>query len=461
MHVRSNIGRASGARVAWVLAAAALVASACVEKADNAVAARYMMLNSDGLPGFRATVYPYVLQHCADCHGRAQQPLFATGNTNESYRAAVPLVNFLEIRESRIVRKSRDGHCGGECSTDGEEMMDLVSKWKQAFDSRDLGNNVPKGNIFTPRFTVPAGKPGGCNLPGGLADINGACWTKVRFSARDFTDAQGRPVMPPSLHRAWFEFDFAYNAEQTDSGPASYTVRNPRVVSVDAPIYVFDIKFFLNGEYRSDYGAGYRSIDQSIAKTDIFGGTGCNGWPFNQSGWFNPNSIPNDCKPQSPYLTPASIPSIIQVRNGDNLDRDGNPLPGEGYDQISFSFEYFREDLVRDCANQSFWQMYVYGPIERGAVACLNCHTSTAPSEAGKRFNMDFNDVINGATEAERRRNICRKFLQRTNFSLPHTSPIIVQPRQGLNGMPPQPNFDVFMPKWLEWINLEADAAGN
>lgn len=51
--------------------------------------------------------------------------------------------------------------------------------------------------------------------------------------------------------------------------------------------------------------------------------------------------------------------------------------------------------------------------------------------------------------------NVCNKFLQRVNFTLPNSSPIIIQPRQGLNGMPPQENFEQVAPDWLYWIERE------
>jgi hypothetical protein len=54
---------------------------------------------------------------------------------------------------------------------------------------------------------------------------------------------------------------------------------------------------------------------------------------------------------------------------------------------------------------------------------------------------------------------ICRKFMQRSSFSSPENSPIIVQAKQGLNGMPPQDNFSFFAPDWIKWVESEAKLA--
>ena len=413
-----------------------------------------------GPEGFRKTVWTFARVNCVGCHGSNQVPKFATVDTTESYNIAMGLVNFTEIPASKFVSKVRDGHCGGACSTDGSVMMRMIQDWKLSYDvvgkPAPTGTVIPTGKIFTNPLPVPSPDPARCKLPVDLQcspDVTSStalacankCWTKLRFPVSKMS-----PLPSADLGRAWLEADIAYENYAGELGVASYVIKNPRVVSPDVAIYVHDIKIFLNGTYRPEYGEAYRQVDTVVDKA-LFGDSCV---VPHAPAPFDPGSIggmANSCVPsvQPLFSSSASAAGIVQ-------ERDYKVSP----DQIAFSFEYFQKGLVGDCKDTALFDEQVYKPIKIGAVACLTCHKSKGDiSEAGQRFNMDPDDLSNGATPELRLATVCRRFLQRSNFSLPDNSPIIVQPRQGLNGMPPQDNFNYFAPNWINWIEQEAKLA--
>jgi hypothetical protein len=252
-------------------------------------------------------------------------------------------------------------------------------------------------------------------------------------------------VNDPTLARAWFEVDFAYANYASTNGPASYVIKNPRVVSPDGSVYIHDARIFINGVYHPEYGEDYQNID-TVVNTWT---PGANCTIPAAPKPFDPNSLATNCTPSVPALpsTAESASGILQVND---------PTTGPA-DQISFSFDYFQSGVAGKCNQQSLWYTNVYLPIKNGQVACLNCHKSGGGvTEAGQRFNMDDMDPLNGATPAQAQVTICQKFLQRTNFAQPELSSIIVQPLGGLNGMPAQPNFNYFEPRWIDWIKAEA-----
>lgn len=456
-HVGAEKNKSIWMARAAVLLTVALALGGCLEleKSSSATAARYPSLSAESLVAFRQTAYRYLTKHCGECHGRSQTPLFASSDSNAAHQAAVRITNFADITLSRIVRKARDGHCGGACATDAQELVDLIAKWDE-LAAPTSGEEVPIGNVFTSKISIPA-PPSNCTLPGGLV-AGGNCWMKLKFPVKQFTPPAG-----PELARAWFEVDFAYESFESESTPASYVIRNPRVVTPDSEVYIFDVKIFLNGTYKPEYGAAYRQIDMVVGKT-VFNGT-CN-VPAAPTA-FDPYAIGGSCTPSTPPLfsTAASASGIIQElpkrdKEGQVIRNSDGSIAYPGPDQISFSFEYFQKGIVGDCKDLALFDQNVFGPIKQGAIACLDCHkASGAIPEAGRRFNMDPNDPVNGATANERLTTICRKFLQRSNFVLPPNSPIIVQPKQGLNGMPAQPNFNFFAPDWISWIEREAELA--
>lgn len=445
------------------------------------------LAGAGGLNGFQQSVYPFVRKNCVECHGASQAPLFAVADVNAAYNVALQNVTFSNIPLSKLVVQAGNGHCGDPgCANNSAAMQTQVQAWYSAYQTAGGGStapttSIPLGNIRTVAITIPAPNPQKCNLPVDLActydgknsqqlqqiqnpsdpsnpndlifvptSCTNGCWTKLRFPVKTMTPA----ITDPTIARAWFEVDFAYENYASSQGPVSYVIKNPRIVSPDGPVYVHDIRIFINGVYHPEYGEDYQNVDQIVNTWTP--GLGCS-IPAAPT-WFDPNILNsmqdaqgNKCIPSVPALpsTADSASGILQVN-----DPATHPM-----DQISFSFDYFQAGVVAPCSNLNLWMTNVYNPIKIGAVACLNCHKSGGGvTEAGQRFNMDDSDTINGATLAQRQATICQKFLQRSNFAAPEQSSIIVQPLGGLNGMPAQPNFSFFEPNWIAWINSEGAA---
>jgi hypothetical protein len=439
------------------------------------------MSGAGSLAGFSASVYPHVRANCASCHASFQVPFFANSELGVAHATAVGLANFVELSSSKIYTKSKDGHCGGPCNNDGAVMLSLLEQWKAALNQGEGGGEViPIGNVFTAPLPVPNPSPATCALPADLAisadHPNNRCWTKLKFPVIQFTPVSARL---PQIARAWFEVDFAYGNYESAAGPAAYVIRNPRVISPDTAVYVFDVKFFQNGQYQPNHFEAYRQVDKVVPSTQF--PSPCPAVPAFPNS-YGPN-LPSNCVHTSPPLfsTSPSSSGIVQIQN------QSHPL---GRDTIGFSFEYFQPGILRNCVDLPVFRTHVFNPIKIGAVACLNCHRQGGGiGEAGRRFNMDPEDPINWTNSFDVRypaghpqagqlvvvrplplsnpptrttqelqimeMNVCNKFLQRVNFTLPNSSPIIIQPRQGLNGMPPQENFEQVAPDWLYWIERE------
>ena len=411
------------------------------------------------ITAFSTTLYPYVRANCVSCHGSTQSPKFAAADVHSAYDAAITVVSFDHPELSTIVRKSADGHCGSACTTDGSAVKKLILDWKAASEAAGGsggGEDIRVGNIFTAQIKVPPPNPMACPNPAALKctsdgldggnPCTNVCWTKLKFRADQMTAASGltNTALAAKVKRAWFEIDIAYENYASDAGPASYVLRNPRVVSADGPVYIFDVKTWLNGNYRPELGGAYQKIDV-VADKALFG-SDCS-IPASPTA-IDPNAIGAKCIPAAAPLfsTAASAAGILQEKTSLT-----DP------DKVSFSFEYFQEGVAGECNALDDFYNKVYAPIQIEAVRCLACHKAAGEvSEAGMRFNMDLTDPVNGANPDARRKTVCRKFLQRSNLNYPDNSPIIVQPTQGLNGMPAQVNFDSFKGDWKSWIETEA-----
>lgn len=419
---------------------------------------------------YSTTVYPYVRSNCVSCHGAIQTPMFAHAQLTTAYDAALTVVSFTDPELSTMVRKNKDGHCGANCNTDGTTLIGLINAWKaaSAASGNPGGEEVRVGNIITSAINVPAPNPTLCVSAADLACttdglLNGAtctnkCWTKLKFPASQMTGIKGaaNTAADASVNRSWFEIDFAYENYNSASGPASYVLRNPRVIAPDGAVYIFDTKIWLNGNYRPELGGAYRKIDTVVDKATFDNSCTIARAP----AALDPTLIGASCRPASAplYSTAASAAGILQ-------EKTSLTAP----DVLAFSFEYYKSGAAGECQFPDVFMDKVYAPIQRFSVGCLHCHTSSGSDgtygtggsllEAGKRFNMDLNDPLNGATADARKMAVCKKFLQRSNFKVPDSSPIITQPTQGLNGMPAQPNFDAYAPDWRAWIEMEGAKA--
>ena len=585
--------------VGTAFAALSLLLTSCLGMSKDSKHTTTGTLNASangigGVAGFQQTVYAFGRTNCVECHGGTQVPLFATADVNASYTAALNYVNFTDIPYSSFVNMANNGHCGTPaCSSNGNAMIQLINQWQQAYSSSGGGSGPPQGttvligNVFTNPQTIPSPNPN-CAADGflpnpigsGTAAGGGAttlactydgidnqqnnpvtgvppaactntCWTKLRYPV-----PQMSPQPSNSIARSWFEVDFAYDNYATTSGPASYVVANPRVVSLDSAVYVHDVRIFLNGAYEPNYGQEYQNADLIVTpwtppsltgntvlhSTTVSSVSSTAGITVGSS--ISGNGIPSGttvtaasgttltlsnqatatatgvtltvcgnaggnaaaaaaaiAAPASNWLTgtnavtyaaaieACNIPSVPNIYStaitASGILQVNNPTT-QTPDQIAFSFDYFQSGITSPCQKQSLWLTNVYTPIKLGALQCLNCHKSGGQvTEAGQRFNMDDSDpsncpagspIDNGTaagdvggqcyvtgctcTQAQAQVTVCEKFMQRTNLANPSQSAIIVQPSDGLNGMPQQAGFSDFAPAWEAWINSEAMAAG-
>lgn len=456
--------------------------------------------NAVSMQAFSATLYPFLRSNCASCHGGSQNPLFAVSSMSAAFGQAIQNVNFASVSLSKIVVEAGNGHCGlPSCTGNSSAAATLVSNWN-ALTIANGGSNtsvaIPIGNVFTAPITVPSPNAAACPLPDN-GSLNGpscsysnlnstqgsfnnanppvftpdsctnSCWTKLRYPVTKMSPAP----TGASIQRAWFEVDFIYDNYTTPNGAASYSFKNPRVVSPDGPVYVHNVRTFINGAYYPNYGEDYQNADLVVNQWNyssqvaynsqgVKDSTVCSMIPaaptaFDPNILNNPDGQGNVCIPSVPVLrsTDDSASGILQVNPP---DANGNPT-----DTLAFSFDYFQSGIVSNCTEQAMWYANVYAPIKNGALACLNCHKAGgAVSQAGQLFNMDdgsvTGDTINGPNPAAAQVTICQKFLQRTSLGNPQQSSIIVQPEDGLNGMPAQANFDYYKPSWIAWISAEA-----
>jgi hypothetical protein len=314
------------------------------------------------------------------------------------------------------------------------------------------------------------------------------CWTKLRYPVARFSVLPGtpdsqNPIKEPSLQRAWLEVDFAYENYASDLGVAAYVVRNPRIMSPDGPVFVHDMGIFLNGQYKSNYGQAYHGIDMAVDKanfnvTDSSGNKTCNLPAYPTPVDFSKL----EAQPTKNYCVPSVAPLFSTAASASDIfqERTTSSRP----DLISFSFGYFQSGKLGNCKEPNIWLNQVYKPIVRGSIDCLDCHKPAgAVTEAGQRFDMYAANYVTAANDPDPAKaaaylaknftdldsttqaqlhTVCQRFLQRTNLQTPSTSPIIVQPIQGLNGMPPRPNFLLYNSDkwWLGWIKAEAADLG-
>jgi hypothetical protein len=387
-------------------------------------------------------------------------------------------------------------------------MTDLITAWKAAYStssgSGPVTTTTMTATVYTHAIPVPSPNPAGCTLPADLScspdikydrtDASGnklcanKCWSKLRYPVAKMSVLPGtpdsqNPLKDPTLQRAWLEVDFAYENYASDLGIAAYVVRNPRIMSPDGPVYVHDLGLYLNGVYKASYGQAYHSIDTVVDKanfdvTDPSGNKICNVPAFPTAVDFS--TI--DAHPSTSYCVPAVAPLFSTAASAADIFQERTDASRP--DLISFSFGYLQSGKLGNCQEPNMWLNQVYKPIVRGSVDCLDCHKPAgAVTEAGQRFDMYAANYVTAATDPDPTKSsaylaknfsdldsatqaqlqtVCQRFLQRTNLRNPSSSPIIVQPIQGLNGMPPRANFLLYDSDkwWLGWIKAEATDLG-
>ncbi len=187
---------------------------------------------------FQSSVYALTRAKCIDCHGAGIGPQFASANLQTAYTLSRGYVDFSNIANSRIVARTKDGHCGGSCRGDGAEMIAAISTWWANGESGLESTEAAEQPVsVTQSLGIPA-------LPSSTTVYTFMQWPLSSFL--------------PTLSGAIFEVDI-----QQFNG-STYRVRNPRITSGGYTIKIKDIRILINGKYDPANNA-YVTIETTIA----------------------------------------------------------------------------------------------------------------------------------------------------------------------------------------------------
>ncbi len=82
---------------------------------------------------YKNTLWPVVKSNCATCHTTGSRPQFGNANLATAYSIALPRINITTTSSSLIYTKSKDGHCGGSCSSSmGVTVLNQINAWVPA-----------------------------------------------------------------------------------------------------------------------------------------------------------------------------------------------------------------------------------------------------------------------------------------------------------------------------------------
>ncbi|MBC7385088.1 MAG: hypothetical protein H7301_02865 [Cryobacterium sp.] len=86
--------------------------------------------NTEKQNAYAATVWPLAKNLCASCHTTGSRPQFGNSTLSTAYAIAKGLVSTGSASSSRLYLKSKDGHCGGNCSsTTGADFLAKMQLW--------------------------------------------------------------------------------------------------------------------------------------------------------------------------------------------------------------------------------------------------------------------------------------------------------------------------------------------
>jgi hypothetical protein len=187
-----------------------------------------------GIEAFSRTVYAFAQkQHCVYCHGKAQDPLYAQPDVTAAYWLARNYTDFSDPESSTFVYRSRNGHCGAICQTDGTGMAAAIRHWWDEGE-KEVEGGIPK-KVVTARLKLPTPLAEGddFNLLEWKLDAEGLSGARFRLEIQRFDDA-------------------------------SYRVREPRLLPGSSAVRVRGIRVLVNGHYAPEDSA-YLSIAQTVS----------------------------------------------------------------------------------------------------------------------------------------------------------------------------------------------------
>ena len=140
-------------------------------------------VGESAMAAFQTGFYAFATTNCVQCHGVAQNPLFAVGNVSAAYSAAAPFVNFTNPSGSTIVQYAGNGHCGiANCTgtTQSNAVSADITAWAAAAASTGTGSGSGSGSgtctnvaglqpaspniaFTTAPLNIPSGLPGAGN----------------------------------------------------------------------------------------------------------------------------------------------------------------------------------------------------------------------------------------------------------------------------------------------------------
>jgi hypothetical protein len=279
---------------------------------------------------FQETVYPLARARCTTCHISTNQPFFASENVIASHDSLISQakVDLNDPAGSRLVdRLLRDmHHCWSSCSADAEEMRAAINSWKTKMaQATPPATNTGGGGTTTPPTSTP---PTTSTPVARVATVNmliPATIPRGGDAAANFVTLRwpldvNNDGINPNVTGGVFQVEI----QRFDD--FSYRIRNPRVINASSAVYVFDVRFAINGAIRMN-DATYSLVDRIVAASTA--GT---------------------------VLSSAPLISL--------MDR------GPGMDMLAVSFQQIRLSGSAACKNLAGFSTMV----RPGMASCVGCH---------------------------------------------------------------------------------------
>jgi hypothetical protein len=114
-----------------------------------------VLQGNSALSAFSETLYAHARANCVQCHSWRQPPLFASDDVEEAYAAAKPYADFHSIKDSIFVYRTRNGHCGEACQTDGSHMQSLIRQWWEKGENSQQAPASAESAVLTHAVALP------------------------------------------------------------------------------------------------------------------------------------------------------------------------------------------------------------------------------------------------------------------------------------------------------------------
>lgn len=215
-----------------VIIVGCLTVSSCNYR-ESKLPPQAVLQGNSALTAFSETVYAHARAKCVQCHSWRQPPLFASDDIEEAYAAAKPYADFHSIGDSIFVYRTRNGHCGEACQTDGTHMQSLIRQW---WEKGEASQQVPQSlesTVLTHAIALPELK----KIKGGFSKLS---WNLDGKSEK-----------------------FELEVERFDA--SSYRFRHPRLLTSDRALDVRGIKILID-EAADPAANAYLKVQNKVAR---------------------------------------------------------------------------------------------------------------------------------------------------------------------------------------------------